>query len=137
MARLSVKVHPRARSTALTGRLGDAWKLALAAPPVAPEEDGARDVQHPVRAAGAAGGQRGVEDLDRALRHLEVDLALAQRELERRVQPRLVVELLGGLLERPHPLARRQDLVHLGLRKLALELVDARLGLRSEEHTSE
>jgi uncharacterized protein (TIGR00251 family) len=34
MARLTVKVHPRARSTALTGRLGDAWKLALAAPPV-------------------------------------------------------------------------------------------------------
>jgi uncharacterized protein (TIGR00251 family) len=34
MARLTVKVHPRARRTALTGRLGDAWKLALAAPPV-------------------------------------------------------------------------------------------------------
>jgi uncharacterized protein (TIGR00251 family) len=29
-----VKVHPRARRTALTGRLGDAWKLDLAAPPV-------------------------------------------------------------------------------------------------------
>ena len=34
MARLTVKVHPRAKRTALTGRLGDAWKLALAAPPV-------------------------------------------------------------------------------------------------------
>jgi uncharacterized protein (TIGR00251 family) len=34
MARLTVKVHPRARRTALTGRLGDRWKLALAAPPV-------------------------------------------------------------------------------------------------------
>jgi uncharacterized protein len=34
MARLTVKVHPRARRTALTGRLGDAWKLDLAAPPV-------------------------------------------------------------------------------------------------------
>lgn len=34
MARLTVKVHPRARRTALAGRLGDAWKLALAAPPV-------------------------------------------------------------------------------------------------------
>jgi uncharacterized protein (TIGR00251 family) len=34
MARLTLKVHPRARRTALTGRLGDAWKLALAAPPV-------------------------------------------------------------------------------------------------------
>jgi uncharacterized protein len=34
MARLTVKVHPRARRTALTGRLGDVWKLNLAAPPV-------------------------------------------------------------------------------------------------------
>jgi uncharacterized protein len=34
MARLTVKVHPRARRTGLTGRLGDAWKLDLAAPPV-------------------------------------------------------------------------------------------------------
>ena len=34
MARLTVKVHPRARRTALTGRLGDAWKLDLAASPV-------------------------------------------------------------------------------------------------------
>ena len=34
MARISVKVHPRAKRTALAGRLGDAWKLSLAAPPV-------------------------------------------------------------------------------------------------------
>jgi uncharacterized protein (TIGR00251 family) len=34
MARLTVKVHPRAKRSALTGRLGDAWKLSLAAPPV-------------------------------------------------------------------------------------------------------
>ncbi len=34
MARLTVKVHPRAKRTALTGRYGDAWKLGLAAPPV-------------------------------------------------------------------------------------------------------
>ena len=34
MARLTVKVHPRARRTEITGRLGDAWKLSLAAPPV-------------------------------------------------------------------------------------------------------
>ena len=34
MARLKVKVHPRARRSGITGRLGDAWKLALAAPPV-------------------------------------------------------------------------------------------------------
>ena len=34
MARITVKVHPRAKRTALNGRLGDAWKLDLAAPPV-------------------------------------------------------------------------------------------------------
>jgi len=33
MARLTVKVHPRARRSAVTGRLGEAWKLDLAAPP--------------------------------------------------------------------------------------------------------
>ncbi len=34
MARISVKVHPRAKRTALAGRFGDAYKLDLAAPPV-------------------------------------------------------------------------------------------------------
>jgi uncharacterized protein len=34
MARLTVKVHPRARRSALAGRFGDAYKLDLAAPPV-------------------------------------------------------------------------------------------------------
>ncbi len=34
MARITVKVHPRARRTAIAGRFGDAWKLDLAAPPV-------------------------------------------------------------------------------------------------------
>jgi uncharacterized protein len=34
MARLSVKIHPRARRSEITGRLGGAWKLSLAAPPV-------------------------------------------------------------------------------------------------------
>jgi hypothetical protein len=34
MARIAVKVHPRAKRTAITGRLADAWKLDLAAPPV-------------------------------------------------------------------------------------------------------
>jgi len=35
MARVSVKAHPRARRSAITGRLGEAYKLDLAAPPVA------------------------------------------------------------------------------------------------------
>jgi uncharacterized protein (TIGR00251 family) len=34
MARVTVKVHPRARRTGITGRLGEAYKLDLAAPPV-------------------------------------------------------------------------------------------------------
>jgi uncharacterized protein (TIGR00251 family) len=34
MARLTVKVHPRAKRSAIAGRYGDAWKLDLAAPPV-------------------------------------------------------------------------------------------------------
>jgi uncharacterized protein len=34
MARLTVKVHPRARRSAIAGRFGEAWKLDLAAPPV-------------------------------------------------------------------------------------------------------
>jgi uncharacterized protein len=34
MARVTVKVHPRAKRSAINGRLGDAWKLSLAAPPV-------------------------------------------------------------------------------------------------------
>lgn len=34
MARITVKVHPRARRTRVAGKTGDAWKLDLAAPPV-------------------------------------------------------------------------------------------------------
>jgi hypothetical protein len=34
MARIAVKVHPRARRSGLAGRVGDAYKLDLNAPPV-------------------------------------------------------------------------------------------------------
>ena len=34
MARITVKVHPRARRSGLAGRFGDAYKLDLASPPV-------------------------------------------------------------------------------------------------------
>jgi hypothetical protein len=34
MARVTVKVYPRARRSCLAGKLGEAWKLDLAAPPV-------------------------------------------------------------------------------------------------------
>jgi len=34
MARITVKVHPRAKRSAVSGRFGEAWKIDLAAPPV-------------------------------------------------------------------------------------------------------
>jgi len=34
MARIAIKVHPRARESRITGRFGEGWKLDLAAPPV-------------------------------------------------------------------------------------------------------
>jgi len=33
MARITIKAHPRAKRSAVAGRLGEAWKLDLAAPP--------------------------------------------------------------------------------------------------------
>ena len=33
MARIAIKVHPRAKRTAITGRLGEAYKVDLKAPP--------------------------------------------------------------------------------------------------------
>jgi uncharacterized protein len=34
MARVTVKVHPRAKRSAIAGKFGEVWKLDLAAPPV-------------------------------------------------------------------------------------------------------
>ena len=34
MARITLRVHPRAKRTALKGRFGEAYKLDLAAPPL-------------------------------------------------------------------------------------------------------
>ena len=34
MARITIKVHPRAKKNAITGELGDALNVALTAPPV-------------------------------------------------------------------------------------------------------
>jgi len=33
MARITIKAHPRAKRSGVAGRLGEAWKLDLAAPP--------------------------------------------------------------------------------------------------------
>ena len=33
-ARVTLKVHAGAKTTAITGRIGDAWKISVAAPPV-------------------------------------------------------------------------------------------------------
>ena len=34
MARVTVKVHPRARTTSLAGKVGEAYRLHVSAPPV-------------------------------------------------------------------------------------------------------
>jgi uncharacterized protein (TIGR00251 family) len=34
MARVTVRVHPRAKRSGIVGKFGEAWKLDLAAPPV-------------------------------------------------------------------------------------------------------
>jgi hypothetical protein len=59
MARIAIKVHPRAKRTAITGRLGEAYKLDLKAPPV----DGKANAGvHPVlRGAGGRAAERGAD----------------------------------------------------------------------------
>ena len=96
----------------------------------ATEGDGGEAVDEPARLAGPPAGYRLVQDLDGLLRNLEVDLTLPEGELEGGQQPRLVVELLRGVLEGSHPLAGGQDLVNLGLGKLGLQFLNPGLGLR-------
>jgi hypothetical protein len=84
MARLTVKVHPRAKRSALTGRLGDAWKLALAAPPV----DGKANDECVRFLAEFAGVPRSwvriVMGLTGRLKVVELE-GITQEELERRL----------------------------------------------------
>ena len=84
MARLTVKVHPRARRSALAGRIGDAWKLALAAPPV----DGkANDecVRYLAELAGVPRSRvRIVMGLTSRLKVVEIE-GVPQEDLERRL----------------------------------------------------
>jgi hypothetical protein len=84
MARLTVKVHPRARRSALAGRIGDAWKLSLAAPPV----DGkANDecVRYLAELAGVPRSRvRIVMGLTSRLKVVEIE-GVPQEDLERRL----------------------------------------------------
>jgi len=87
MARLTVKVHPRAKRSGLTGRLGDAWKLDLAAPPV----DGKANeecVRYLAELAGVPRSRvRVVMGASSRVKVVEIE-GVGQAELE---------ELLGGL----------------------------------------
>jgi uncharacterized protein (TIGR00251 family) len=86
MARVTVKVHPRAKRSAVTGRFGEAWKLDLAAPPV----DGkANDecVRFLAELAGVARWRvRIVSGATSRMKTVEVE-GLEQAELERRLEP--------------------------------------------------
>jgi uncharacterized protein (TIGR00251 family) len=85
MARIKVKVHPRAKRSAITGRLADAYKLDLAAPPV----DGkANDecVRYVAELAGVSRSHvRIVTGHTAKLKLIEID-GIAQNELERRLR---------------------------------------------------
>lgn len=84
MARIAVKVHPRARRSALAGRLGEAWKLDLAAPPV----DGKANEECIRFFAELAGVPRArgriVTGLTSRMKVVEIE-GIAQEDLERRL----------------------------------------------------
>jgi uncharacterized protein (TIGR00251 family) len=86
MARVTVKVHPRAKRSAIAGRLGEAYKLDLAAPPV----DGkANDecVRYFAELAGVSRGSvRIVKGATSRMKVVEVE-GVGQEELERRMKP--------------------------------------------------
>jgi uncharacterized protein (TIGR00251 family) len=84
MARVTVKVHPRAKRSAITGRLGDAWKLDLAAPPV----DGKANAECVRFLAELAGVPRGnvriLTGETGRMKVVEIE-GVAQEDLERRL----------------------------------------------------
>ncbi len=84
MARVTVKVHPRAKRSAIAGRFGDAWKLDLAAPPV----DGRANeecIRFFAELAGVARSRvRIVTGATGRMKVVEVE-GLAQEDLERRL----------------------------------------------------
>jgi uncharacterized protein (TIGR00251 family) len=90
VARVTVKVHPRAKRSGIAGRFGEAWKLDLAAPPV----DGKANeecVRWFAETAGVARSRvRVVSGATARLKVIEVE-ELGQAELERRL-----AELIPG-----------------------------------------
>ncbi len=82
MARVSVRVHPRAKRSGVAGRHGDAWKLDLAAPPV----DGKANEECIRFFAGLAGVPRArvriVTGLTSRMKVVEIE-GVSQEELER------------------------------------------------------
>ena len=84
MARVTVKVHPRARRSGIAGRFGEAWKLDLAAPPV----DGKANNECVRYFADMAGVPRAnvrvVTGASNRMKLIEV-LGIEQAELERRM----------------------------------------------------
>jgi uncharacterized protein len=86
MARVTVRVHPRARRSAINGRFGEAYKLDLAAPPV----DGKANEECRRFFAELAGVPRArvriVTGLTSRLKVVEVE-GVSQEELERRLNP--------------------------------------------------
>jgi uncharacterized protein (TIGR00251 family) len=86
MARLTVKVHPRARRSALAGRFGEAYKLDLAAPPV----DGKANEECIRFFAELAGVPRSrvriVTGLTNRMKVVEIE-GVTQAELEMRLAP--------------------------------------------------
>jgi uncharacterized protein (TIGR00251 family) len=86
MARITVKVQPRASRSESAGRLGDAWKLRLAAPPV----DGKANEECIRLLAELAGVPRSAVRILRGqtarAKLVEID-GIEQAELERRLTP--------------------------------------------------
>jgi hypothetical protein len=82
MARITVKAHPWARRSAITGRFGEAWKLDLAAPPVDGKANG-ECVRFLAELAGVARARvRVVTGATGRLKVVEIE-GVAQAELEK------------------------------------------------------
>ncbi|HVE15083.1 MAG TPA: DUF167 domain-containing protein [Chthoniobacterales bacterium] len=85
MARVTVKVHPRAKRSGIAGRFGEAWKLDLAAPPV----DGKANEEcvrwFAERAGVARSRVRIVSGATGRMKVVEIE-GLEQAELERRLE---------------------------------------------------